>query len=147
MRAVQDLQKLCLKTEGFVKNNAPTILTCIGTVGVVATAVTTAKATIKAIDILEQAEKKKGEKLTTIEKVQVAAPVYISPILLGVGSISCFFGANVLNLRKQASLISAYTVLDQSYKEYKNKVNELYGENADFKVRNEIAKEKQPRQR
>ncbi len=43
----------------FLKKNAGTILTCIGAVGVVATAVMSAKATPKAIELLEKAEAEK----------------------------------------------------------------------------------------
>lgn len=39
------------------KKNASIILSCLGAVGVVATAIVTAKATIKAVDILEDAER------------------------------------------------------------------------------------------
>ena len=48
----------------------------------------------------------------------------------------------MLNKRQQASLISAYTLLDNSYREYREKVNELYGEDADREVQNEIVKDK-----
>jgi hypothetical protein len=37
--------------------------------------------------------------------------------------------------------MSAYALLDNSYKEYKEKVSELYGEGADAQVREEIAKD------
>lgn len=39
-------------------------------------------------------------------------------------------GANALNSRKQAALTSAYALINQSYKEYKDKLKELYGEEA-----------------
>ena len=38
--------------------------------------------------------------------------------------------------------MSAYALLDNSYKEYKKKVTEMYGEDADKLVRNSIAKDK-----
>ena len=52
------------------------------------------------------------------------------------------FGANAVNKRQQASLISAYALLDNSYKEYKKKVDEVYGEGATQNVQAEIAKDK-----
>lgn len=126
----------------FLKRNGSTILTCVGSIGVVATAVVAVKATPKAIKLLEQAEVEKEEPLTVIEKVRVAGPTYIPAILLGASTIACVFGANVLNKRNQAALLSAYALLDNSYKEYKKKVTELYGENADAHVRSELAKDK-----
>ena len=38
--------------------------------------------------------------------------------------------------------MSAYALLDTSYKQYKSKVKELYGENSDRNVKKEIAKDK-----
>ena len=38
--------------------------------------------------------------------------------------------------------MSAYALLDSSYKDYKKKVEELYGDDADIRVRSEIAKDK-----
>lgn len=126
----------------FLKRNSSTILTCVGAVGVVATSVLTAKATPKAVLLLEQAEEEKGEELTRFEKVLAATPAYIPSIVVGASTIACIFGANVLNKHQQAAMASAYALLDSSYKEYKNKVIELYGGEADRQVKNEIAKDK-----
>ena len=112
----------------FLKRNGSIILTVLGGAGVVATAVTAVKATPKAIKLIEVYEEQKGENLTMLEKVKVAGPNYIPAILIGVGTITCIFGANVLNKRTQASLMSAYALIDNSYKEYKKKVTELYGD-------------------
>lgn len=126
----------------YFKRNGATILTVVGGVGVVTTTVLGIKATPKALALIDSAKKKKGEKLTKIEKIQVAAPVYIPTIISGVATLTCIFGANVLNKKKQASLISAYALMDNSYKEYKNKVKELYGEEANNEIQEEIAKDK-----
>ena len=126
----------------FLKRNGSTILTVLGGVGVVATAVTAVKATPKAINLIEVYEEQKGEDLTTLEKVRVAGPHYIPAILIGAGTIACIFGANVLNKRNQASLMSAYALIDNSYKEYKKKVAELYGEETHKEVVSSIAKDK-----
>lgn len=138
----KNMNKLLNNAERFVKKNGSTILTCIGGIGVVATSVMAVKATPKALRLLEDAKEVKGEELTKMEKVRVAGPVYIPAALVGVSTIACIFGANILNKRSQASLMSAYALLDNSYKEYKNKVTELYGEEVDTKIRQEIAKDK-----
>lgn len=126
----------------LVKRNAPTILTCVGGLGVVATSIMAAKATPKAIRLLEEAKEKKGENLTKLETFKVAGPVYIPSIITGISTLACIFGANALNKRQQATLMSAYALLDSSYKEYKSKVKEVYGENADKEIREEIVKDK-----
>lgn len=136
------MNKWLYSSTKFLKRNMPMILTCVGGVGVIATTVTAVKATPKATALLQQAKKEKGEKLTALEVVRVAGPIYIPTVLLSAGTLACIFGANALNKRQQASLMSAYALLDSSYREYKDKVIELYGVKADEEVREELAKDK-----
>lgn len=126
----------------FLRKNASTILTCVGAAGVVATTITAVKATPKAMMLLENAEKEKGEDLTKFEVVRVAGPAYIPAIVTGAATIACIFGANALNKRSQAALMSAYALLDNSYKEYRKKVEDIYGEEGQERIRNEIAKDR-----
>jgi hypothetical protein len=136
------VDKLIRKSEIFLKRNSSTILTCIGAAGVVATGVLAATATPKALILLEEAKEKKGEELTMAETFITVAPAYVPAVLTGVSTIACIFGANALNKRSQASLISAYALLDNSYKEYRDKVLELHGEEAEQNIRHEIVKDK-----
>lgn len=126
----------------FLKRNSSNILTCIGAIGVIATSVTAVKSTPKAMLLLDKAKEEKGEDLTKLEIVRVAGPGYIPSIVMGVSTIACIFGANALNKHQQATIMSAYALLDNSYKEYKNKVKEVLGEEVDYKVREEIAKDR-----
>lgn len=126
----------------FVKRNGATILTCLGGAGVIATTVMAVKATPKALASVEAAEKEKGEELTKLEYVRTVTHVYIPTIVTGTATIACIFGANVLNKRHQASLASAYALIDSSYKEYKAKVKELYGEETHNEIVNSIMVEK-----
>ena len=136
------MKGLVRSSQLYLKRNASTILTIAGGVGVVTTTVLGIKVTPKALALIDNAKKKKGDKLTKLEKIQAAAPVYIPTVISGVATLCCVFGANVVNKRQQAGLISAYALVDNSYKEYKAKVEELYGEEANNIVREEIAKEK-----
>lgn len=136
------MNNLLVKSKLFVRRNGSTILTCIGGVGVIATAVMAVKATPKALERIEQVKEEKGEDLTKIETLKVAGPAYIPATLTGVGTIACIFGANVLGKREQASLMSAYALLSNSYKEYKDKVKDLYGKEVDTHIKQEVAKDK-----
>lgn len=133
---------LLQSSKTFLKRNASTILTCVGGAGVIATSVMAVKATPKAMIALEQAKEEKGEELTKLEVVQVAGPAYIPTIIVGASTIACIFGANILNKRQQAAMMSAYALLDSSYKEYKQKVEEIYGEEATKLIQEELAKDK-----
>lgn len=134
--------KLIETSKVFIKRNASTILTCVGAAGVVATGISAVRATPKALTLLENAKQEKGEDLTKMETALVAAPVYIPAVLIGSATIACIFGANILNQRQQAALMSAYALLDNSYKEYRNKVKELHGDDADKEIREEVMKDK-----
>jgi len=129
------------KTKLYLKRQIPTVLTFIGASGVVATAIMTAKATPKAIRVIEKATNDKGGYLTNLEVILNAGPVYIPAILTGVGTVACIFGANMLNKRNQASLVSAYGLLSQSYNEYRQAATKVYGEDANEKIYAEMAKD------
>ena len=133
------IQKLIYEGERFVKRNSSTILSIIGAFGVGVTAVMAAKAAPKAIDIIEAAEEERGRELTKTEKVIVTAPIYAPAVLMGMSTIACIFGANVISKKHQAALTSAYTMLSSSYSNYRNKVIELYGEDTDDNIRKAIA--------
>lgn len=141
MSVEQMLQKACYRSKQFLQRNSSTILTCIGSVGVVATAVLAVSATPKALKLIEEATDEKGEELTKMEVVKVAGPAYIPAIAVGVSTIACVFSANVLNHRHQAALTSAYALVDTAYKDYRNKVKELYGEETDTNIMDAIAKD------
>ena len=130
------------KLQYFTKKHSSTILTVVGITGVVTTSVLAVKATPKAMLLLEDAKKEKGEKLTVAETIKVAWKPYIPAAISGVTTVACILGANVLNVKNQASLMSAYAFLDNSYKEYRKKVQETHGEEEEINIRNEIVKSK-----
>ena len=66
------MKGLVRSSQLFMKRNASTILTVIGGAGVVSTTVLAIKATPKAITLLDNAEREKGEELTVLEKTKVA---------------------------------------------------------------------------
>ena len=93
-------------------------------------------------DAIKAINEKKAE--TKKEKFKVAAPIYIPTVLSGMATISCIISANLFNKVQQASIASAYALLSSSYKEYRDKLKELHGEEADLEVISNIASEKFP---
>lgn len=136
------MNRLISSSKMYFKRNGSTILTIAGAAGVVVTTVTAVKATPKAIALLEEAEETKGSELTVMQKIVVATPAYIPSIVFGASTIACIFGANALNKRKQAAMMSAYALLDNSYKEFKKKVKDIYGEESEALIREQIVKDK-----
>lgn len=130
------------KVEVFLKKHSSTILTVAGATGVVATTVLAVKATPKALTLIDEAMNEKGGELTPVETIKAAWKPYIPAALIGCSTIACIFGINYLSTKNQASLASAYALLDSTFKEYRNAVNEVYGEDADLNVRGEVANSK-----
>lgn len=136
------LKQTLRKASCFTKRNASNITTGVGAVGVIATAVMTAKATPRFLTLLDSTEKEKDRPLTTIEKVKISIPVYMPSVVMGISTIACIIGSNILNKQIQSSLASACVLINNSYTEYRNKMNELYGSDADMNVRNALARDK-----
>ena len=133
---------LLTRTQMFCKRNAGTILTTAGGVGVISTVVLAVKATPKAMKLLEDAKRNREEELTNWDVVRIAGPAYIPTAITGVATRACIFGANILNKRQQAALMSAYALVDTKFKEYKDKLKELHGEEMHQEIVNAIAVEK-----
>lgn len=127
--------------QSFAKRNASMILACLGSIGLVATAIIAVKETPKVLTLIEDAKEEKGGDLTNLEKFKIAAPIYIPSAITGAATVACIFGSATISKSQQASLMSAYALLDNSYKEYKKKTEELYGADAGKQIRGEIAKD------
>lgn len=147
------------KAQIFARRHSSTILTFLGTVGVVATSVLAVKATPKALELIEDEKDRQCEellkeamakgldncaqisKLKPIEIIKVAWKPYIPAIITGASTIACILGANYLSTRSQASLMSAYALLDNSYKEYRKRTKDLIPEESN-KIEHDIIKSK-----
>ena len=136
------MEKLLRSSKRFLRKNGSTILTCVGGVGVVATAVMAVKATPKAMQLIKAAEEEKGEKLTRMETIKIAGPTYAPSAIVGIATIGSIFEANVLNKRSQAALMSAYALIDQSFKDYKTHIEKEYGNRTNANIREKIAKDR-----
>lgn len=142
---MKTLPRLLQNAKRYLRKESPIILSCVGAAGVVATTVLAIHATPKAVELLDEADelkKEQEEELTVVDKVKIVGPVYIPTIVAGVTTVGCILGSNVLSKKQQVSLIGAYSILDSSYKEYRNKVRELCGKDTDILVQDEISKDR-----
>lgn len=72
--------------------------------------------------------------LTAMEKIKVAGPYYLPVILLGLGTLGCMAGAQILNARQQAAMTLAYAMLSQDFGAYRKEIRDEYGAEADRKA-------------
>ena len=125
-----------------LRRSSPTILTVLGIAGVVGTTVMAIKATPKAMKLIKaKKDELNTDKLTPTELVQTTWKCYIPSALIGAGTIVCIIGIGVMDKRNQAALTSAYAMLNESYKQYRQAAKKVYGEDADNKIHAEMAKD------
>ena len=132
-----------MKGIAVLRKAAPTILSCLGSAGLVATTVLAVQATPTAIKLLKQDGICTKEDMKTRPKdvIRVCWKPYLATVLVGSASIVCIFGANILNQKSQASLASAYALANESYKRYRAAASKVYGEDADRKIKAQVAKD------
>lgn len=79
---------------------------------------------------------------TKTEAFQSAWLCYIPASLVGMSTIACIFGANILNKHQQATITSAYALLSNTYQDYERKTKEIFGEEGHQKIIDAIAAER-----
>lgn len=140
MKVIDKLRGAIGRSKLYFKRRAPTILSFAAVAGVGVTAVLAAKAAPKAERIRK--ERERNDKYETAKTAVSAVSVYIPAVVVGISTASCILGANVLNKRRQAALVSAYVLLNEAHKEYKKKAVELFGSDACSKIHEELAKDR-----
>jgi Family of unknown function (DUF6353) len=152
------LSVLAQKARFLLDENTTTILTGVGVVGTVSTAYLAGRASFKAAELIEEAEKKhpltapleEGEvtygtvklNLSKTEKVKLVWPQYIPAAISGVTTITCIVYANKIASKRMAALALASSISQRRMQEYQDKVLEKFGVKESTKVRDEIAQER-----
>lgn len=150
-----------------LKKHSPEILVVAGVIGAVASAVMACKATLKAEKVLaetkekmdkvhESAEKGRTEagedysaedakKDTTLVYIQTGAKLvklYTPAVALGALSITSILTSNNILRKRNVALAAAYATVDKSFKEYRKRVIERFGQEIDRELRHNIKAEK-----
>lgn len=149
------------KTLQLIKSNSPEILTALGVSGVVTTAYLTGKATVKAVDVIER-EKEEFRKTgktrfgspdpasdslwTKKQTAQLLWRIYIPAGVLGALTVGCIICASKTNSKRTAAAVTAYSLTERAFAEYKEKVVEQIGQGKEQKLRDELVQEKIDRQ-
>ena len=144
--------------KGQVQKHSPEILMGVGVVGVVTSTVMACKATMKLNDILEESKEKRdiikevennpdykdqyspedAKKDLTINYVQTGMKIvklYTPAVVLGGASLGCLLASNDILRKRNAALSAAYMTVDKSFKEYRNRVTERFGEEVEKEIR------------
>ena len=141
--------------------NSPTILTACAVGGTVWTGVTAADAAIKARDIIkahEMDEELKCERIQQVdgvvtdhlvyyrertfsEKAMLTWKIWARPIFIGGTTIACIVSSNRISTSRNLALAAAYSMSEESAREFRNKVAETVGEKKLKKIDNEIVQD------
>lgn len=116
----------------FVIKNLPTILTGVGVVGIGLTAVFTAKGTLKAERLLNEAEIPEDTSLK--DKAKLTWKCYAPAAVTGIGAAACFISANRISMSRIATLASIVTAAEKTLVENRDVVEEVFGEKGLRKV-------------
>lgn len=128
-----------------VKSNSPEILTAIGVSGVITTSYLTAKASFKAAEIIREKEldgHATDLKLLLKYRTQMVWKFYIPASISGVVTIGCIIGASKANGTRTAAAVTAYSITEKAFGEYKEKVVEQIGKGKEQKIKDELAQER-----
>lgn len=123
------------------KKYSPMILTTTSIIGVITTTILGIQATPKALKLIDEAEKLKNDKLTKKEIAKIAWKPYIPTIISCTVTIGTILSLHILNAKTQNSLTAAYATLNNLHQEYVAKTKELYGDESDKRIKEEIAKD------
>jgi hypothetical protein len=130
------------------RRNSPTILTGFGVAGLIATVILAVKATPKALYLIDKKEREfmkdveGGRPITKREAIQETWACYVPTAIMGGLTIVCIVGANSINLRRNAALMSVYSLAEATLKEYQAKVIETIGEKKEQQIKDNIAQDK-----
>lgn len=131
-------------------DNSPAILTAIGVTGTLTTAYLAAKAGFKSAEVLRDEELKRDseaktndeiEPLTSKEVFELTGPVFVPTAISAIMTVSAIICANRIGDRRAAAMASAYTVVEKSFKEYRDKNTERLGKKKEKELRAEIAQD------
>ena len=142
-----------------LKKHSPEILVVAGIVGTVTSAVIACKATTKVESIIGEAKStldtihtgiengtindqayttEDGKKDTVIVYAQTGvklAKLYTPAVVLGALSITSILASNNILRKRNVALGAAYVAIDKSFKEYRGRVVERFGEQVDTELK------------
>lgn len=143
--ALQEVPLTLAKVGQSCRKSAPTIMTGVGVVGFVATVVIACKETPKALALMDEEKQKQyanGDDgfNAKAKMVVTVAPAYLPAIGLGIATVGCFIGANYINLKRNAALVTALGISAKEFSEYKDVVAEKIGNKGVTEVKDTLAK-------
>ena len=158
-----EIKNVLNKVKFNVVKHSPEILMGIGIAGVVTSTVLACRSTLKVQEILDYKEKnmnnikevlsegredyteEDARKDKTIIMTTTALRImklYAPSVIIGAGSIACLLQSHNVMRNRNAGLAAALAATTESFKQYRERVTEKYGDEVDKEMRYGIKKEK-----
>ncbi len=156
---LEKMNKTFNKVSFSTKKHSPEILIVVGVLGTVTAAVMACKATTKINDILEETkkdtetinkcaknenrdyseeDKKRDLTLVYIQTGIKFVKLYAPAVTVGTFSIISILASNDILRKRNVALAAAYTTVDKSFKEYRNRVKDRFGKEVEKELRYNI---------
>lgn len=156
---MKSVNGMASKTVMKLKKHSPEILVVAGIAGTVVSAVLACKATTKVAEILDETKgtldtihegmetgaingqeytTEDGKKDTVVVYAQTGmklAKLYAPAIILGTLSITSILASNNILRKRNVALGATYAAIDKSFKEYRGRVIERFGEQVDTELK------------
>ena len=157
---IKSINGLLNKSVMKIKKHSPEILIVAGIAGTVVSAVIACKATLKVNKIIDDAkndiekihdatekgvteagedysieDSKKDLSIVYIQTGVKFIKLYAPALIIGTLSITSILASNNILRKRNAALGIAYAAIDKSYKEYRSRVVEKYGEQVDNELK------------
>ena len=158
-----EMKKIINKVKFNVVKHSPEILMGLGIAGVITSTVLACRSTLKVQEILDYKEEnmnnikevlaegredyteEDARKDKTIIMTTTAIRImklYIPSVIVGAGSIACLLESHNVMRNRNAGLAAALAATTESFKQYRERVTEKYGDEVDKEMRYGIKKEK-----
>ena len=158
-----EMKKIINKVKFNVVKHSPEILMGLGIAGVITSTVLACRSTLKVQEILDYKEENMNNikevlaegredyteddarKDKTIIMTTTAIRImklYIPSVIIGAGSIACLLESHNVMRNRNAGLAAALAATTESFKQYRERVTEKYGDEVDKEMRYGIKKEK-----
>lgn len=90
----------------------------------------------------EEKERQGVDRLSAKDMIKTAGPYMAPTVAMAVVGTACVVKGDKLNIDNGAAALAAYTLLERSDREYKEKTLELVGEKKEKRIREEIAQDR-----
>lgn len=120
--------------KAFIASNGPWIATGLGLAAAFVAGVRAVRKTPEAVKKVEEKKEEKGEDLTVTETVKVTWKYYLPSIIMFVVACALVIGGHKATTRRAAALATAYSLSEETLKEYREAAKEVLGEKKEAEV-------------